>query len=118
MKKQVKENSDLKKKVVNCSIPYDDQGEGDIVENVRAAKVRDGSSVFFASEYATAELWNNIREARNFSSPMCEQIEKVRKREKSFVVCRIFKKRGDGDRPVNQPDHPGKSWGSDLAEPK
>lgn len=59
--------------------------QGDIVENVRAAKSRDGTSVFFASEYATADLWNSIREARNFSSPACEQIEKV------FVcVCFMF----------------------------
>jgi hypothetical protein len=68
-------------------LPYDDQGESDIVENVRAAKVRDGTSVFFASEYALADLWNSIREARNFSSPMCEQIEKVCVVKKNWFAC-------------------------------
>ncbi len=79
--------------VLQCSASYETQGEDDIVENVRAAKSRDGTSVFFASEYATSELWNRIREVRNFSSPLCEQIEKAGYLCKQGLTVRNWKER-------------------------
>jgi hypothetical protein len=49
--------------------------------------------VFFAHDYGTSELWTRIREIRNFSSPLCEQIEKAGYLCKQGLTVRNWKER-------------------------
>lgn len=79
--------------VLTSSKPFDSMGEDDIVPNVRSAKSRDGSIVFWASEYDQAEVWTKIRDARNYSSPVGEQIEKAGYLWKQGLTVRNWKER-------------------------
>ena len=79
--------------VEEISKEYDSMGEDDIIQNVQNAKIRNGTTAFFYSEKTKTEVMAKIKEARSFSSPVSEQIEKAGYLCKQGLTVRNWKDR-------------------------